>query len=155
MIPAATASFGSSVIPSPPATICTKRIQAGRGEAILIAPVPGEQTAYGQRLIAQAVPVLQQQQPLRRQGGDRDLFLIGQPVIRRQRDQERIPRNGHRIRAAAIAGRGQQQQIEAVGGQPIDQVRRRVLPQIQPQARKGAAQARASAWAAGTARWSG
>ena len=84
------------------------------------------------------MPVLQQQQPLRRQGGDRDLLLAGQPMVGRQGDHELIARHRQRVGAAAVAGQRQQQQVQPVGVQPIDQVGRRVLPQIQPQAREAA-----------------
>ena len=115
-------------------------MQAGRGEAILFVAITPHIAADLKRLVAQAMAILQQQQPLASQGGNRDARLCCQPVAFRQRHQELIARHGLDIGAAALAGQRQQQNVQLVGVQPFDQSRCRVLLQLQPQLRKPLAQ---------------
>jgi hypothetical protein len=83
--------------PEPAGDHLLQRVGAGRGKSILIAPITGKQAAHCKCLVMQAVPVLLQQQPFGRQGGDRDLFLACQPMIGGQSDHERVARHRHRV----------------------------------------------------------
>ena len=69
-------------------------MQAGRGEAILFVAITPHIAADLKRLVAQAMAILQQQQPLASRGGDRDARLRRQPVAFRQRHEELIARHG-------------------------------------------------------------
>ena len=96
--PAATASRGSRVTPRPPATICTSVCRLVAAKAVLAVAVAGQQAADRERLVAQAVAVLQQQQPLAGERRDRDALLRRQAVPVRQRHQEFVARHRRRHR---------------------------------------------------------
>ena len=117
-------------------------MQAGGGEAVLVPALPRQQAADRQRLIAQAMPVLEQQQALAGQSADRHGFCLRQAVVGGESHHEIVPRHLQRIRPAAIAGQRQQEQVQPVGGEAVDQPSGRVLPQIKPQPGEGGAQCR-------------
>ena len=102
-------------------------MQAGGGEAVLVVPLAGEQATDGERLVAQTVAVLQQQETLGIQGGDRDLLLPREAMAGWQRDQEGVAGEWHDVGGAAVAGQCEQQHIQAVGGEAGDEVGGRVL----------------------------
>ena len=153
--PASTAIRGSSVTPSPPATICTSVCRLVAANPSSRCPLAAEQAARRQRLIAQAVPLLQQQQPLAElsaRSGTRAGRRADGPAAARPGTDRAAPaaswRRGSRRVGPAAARRA--------GLWPGDPAAGRSCPRADRAASAGMPPAApASAAAAGTARWSG
>jgi hypothetical protein len=79
-------------------------VQAGGGEPVPRRPAAAKLAARRQRLIAQAVPFLQQQHPLGIERPQRHPRAGGERMARRQRGQERIAQHRQRRGAVAVAG---------------------------------------------------
>src|SRR5262249_57088329 len=83
----------------------------------------------GERVLAQAMPVLEQQQ------------ILGQ-MLGRQCRQQRIVEQDDRLGRAAVVGQRQQDEVELALVQQIDQARSQVLDQIKLEPWIGATQIR-------------
>ncbi len=93
-------------------------------------------------MFPEAMPVLQQQQPLRRQGADRHAIPRRQPVAIRQSREEGVGGERQRLRLPAGAGQRQQQQVQPAGFELRHEALRLILPQPEAQAREATPQRR-------------
>src|SRR6516165_4359538 len=116
-----------------------QRLQTGCLERVAV-PAIGE-TAGGERVLAQAMPVLEQQQILG-QILRVDIALLDQRMLGRQCRQQRIVEQENRLGRAAVVGQRQQDEVELALVQRIDQARRQVLDQIKLESGIGATQIR-------------
>src|SRR5215467_1348226 len=116
-----------------------QRLQTGCFERVTV-PAIGE-TAGGERVLAQAMPVLEQQQILG-QMLRVDIALLDQRMLGRQCRQQRIVEQDDRLSCAAVVGQRQQEEVELALVQRIDQARRQVLDQIKLEPGIGATQVR-------------
>ena len=79
-----------------------QRMQAGRGEGV--GSVAPHQAARRQRLVAQTMPILQQQQPFGGQCGNRDLVMPGQRMTGGECGHEGIAHHAERCRPPQSQG---------------------------------------------------
>src|SRR5215472_5470221 len=101
-----------------------QRLQTGCFERVTV-PAIGV-TAGGERVLAQAMPVLEQQQILG-QMLRVDIALLDQRMLGWQCCQQRIVEQDDRLGRAAVVGQRQQDEVELALVQQIDQARRQVL----------------------------
>lgn len=113
-------------------------VQAGGGEAFLFAGPAAE----GERLVAQAVAVVEQEHAFGGQGGGGDSGPGREAVAAGEGDDEFVAQDRHGLGVAAVAGECDHQQVEAVAGEAVDEGAGQVLAHEQAQIGEGVAQHR-------------
>ena len=117
------------------------RLQTGCPEVVIRAlPAAVLVAADRQRLVAQAVPLVEQQQALVRQLAFRHDRPVAELVPGRTGEAERLLEQRHGAMHAGLLGQRDQQDVQRVGLERVDQVVGQVLPQDQPKLRKALVQ---------------
>jgi hypothetical protein len=104
-----------------------RRMQRGGGETVVIAVITGQETTRSQCLVSKAMAFLQEQQTFGTEAAYRNRFNRCQGMVAGHGNKKLIPRNRNNVCVAAMAGKSQQQKIEAIADQPLDETGCRIF----------------------------
>ena len=117
-----------------------QRAQARRLQ--ILVRLTGLQPARGERMVAQAVSVLQQQQPLIRQFAAVDRRALGEAVMFRTGDQQRIIAQHHLLQTVGGVGQRDHRAVQPAASEQLNQPRRLLFAQVEAEVRVRPAQDR-------------
>jgi hypothetical protein len=93
-------------------------------------------------VVAEAVPLLQQQQVAGGDPADDGVLPADRGVVRARDERERVAEQLTDVQVAGVEGQGDQRDVQAARAQPLEQVPRHVLAQVELQLGMGPPQRR-------------